>query len=481
MNPKQILAILWSRRGTALAVFAGVFLAALIVTLFLKPQYTATAQIYINMADPNGATNQIVPGSVARNYVVTQMEAIRSRGTARKVVEIERLASDPVWQQQYKASGENKVDIADWIAGNLQRGLEVTRQTTSDIISVNYRSGSAETAARFANAFAEGYLRQDVERRSNPAQDLVQWFEERLKTLRDRYAETEKQRSALRLEAIRRGDSDANGVQDGPTSLVSALQTARNDVIQARAALERAQSGQNPPSDNAELLLLRKQQSDIDLALKRELPLLGPTHRRIQNLQSNAEQIQTQIESVVQRLRAEMVADKKRELAAAERRVDEINATLSSDEGQRFEQSKSRATAAALDRELESLRSQIDALVQRREKAGVEGAATVGNLSVLSRAATPTGPSWPRIPLVLGVAAGLGLAFGLMLAFLREMLDRRVRCVDDLTGHFNVPVLGVIDGTALTGSLTALPAPPVHMLNGPRRNATLLIEAVNPA
>jgi hypothetical protein len=129
---------------------------------------------------------------------------------------------------------------------------------------------------------------------------------------------------------------------------------------------------------------------------------------------------------------------------------------MSQDEKQRNEQSRSRGTASALDRELESLRGQIDSMVQRRERAVVGSTVNVGNISVLSRAAPPLSPSWPKIPLILAVAAGIGLAFGFALAFVREMFDRRVRCVDDLSNYFDAPVLGQVVNARLSKSRVAL-------------------------
>lgn len=462
MNLKQALAIFWSRRTTIIVVFVAALASAIAAAFTMTPQYTARAQLFVNLSEPNAATNAQVSGAVVRSYISTQVEALRSRGTAAAVAIAEGLVNDPALVAAFRRAAQDQsstdvADIADWIGGSLQRSLEVSRQGASDVISVSFRSENPATASRLTNAFVDTFMRRDIELRSGPGQEIVRWHEEQLKSLRERFVEIEAQRSLLRLEAIRRGDLDATGTPDPNTSLPNVIATARNNVIQARSALELARSGQNPPTDNAELLLLRRSLSDVELNIKRELPLLGPTHRRIQNLRSNAEQLQNQIAAAVVRLRADLVADRERELAAAERRVADATSIMSQDESQRNDQSRARAAAAAMDRELESLKGQIDNMVQRRERALVGSAVNVGNISVLTRAAPPTSPSWPRIPIILGVAAGIGLAFGFALAFLREMLDRRVRCVDDLSSYFDVPVLGEIVNVKLSKALTALP------------------------
>lgn len=477
MNPRQASKIFFHRKTIIITVFVASVISAFGVAHLLKPQYVATTQLYFNLVDPNGATNALVPGAVVRNYIATQVEAIKSRGTALMVVEREGLAANPGWQAAYQAAAENGDQLNDWIAAALLRSLDVARQSSSDIIAVSFRSEGAETSAKIANAFAEAFLRKDVELRTMPAQELAKWYDERLQLLRGRFLEVETQRSQLRLEAIRRGDVDATGTPDPLTSLPTVLATARASVIQAKGALELARSGQAPPPENPELLALRRQVTDVELALRRELPLLGEGHRRISNLRTNLRQLQTQIDTATARLRVELVAEKERELGAAERRVEEATALISRDETQRHDQVKSRASAVSLDRELESLRTQIEALVQRRERSIVEGAATQSNISVLSRASVPLSPNWPRVPLIIAIAGALGLAFGFILAFLREMLDRRVRCVDDLTDYFEVPLLGEITGERLSSKMAPLPSARDRLAPSSRRDGSWMIEA----
>jgi succinoglycan biosynthesis transport protein ExoP len=457
MNPRQIALIFWNRRNTIILVFAVSVLAALVVGWSLKPRYTATAQLFINLADPNGATNAVVQPAVVRNYMLTQIEAARSRGVALTVVDHEKLAEKPVWQAAFAEAGGTG-DVRDWIASQIQGGLTVMRQAASDIIALSYQSGDPVSAARYANAFADAHVQRELELRAGPAKSLSRWYDDRLKELRERYSAVETQRSQLRLDAIRRGETDAAGAVDPLMSLPTIYATARGAVIQARAALEAAKIGQNLASENPELVALRRQASDLDLSLKRETQLLGAQHRRIVALRANLEQTNSQIEAALNRLRAELVAEKTRELAAAEQRMADAGAQIGRDENQRNEQILNRASASSLDRELEALRTQIDTMVQRREKAMVEGASNMGNVSVLSEAAVPQQPSWPRMPLLLAVAGGLGISFGLALAFLREMMDRRVRCTDDLTGYCNAPLLGVVPGRTLTSSMARVPA-----------------------
>jgi capsular polysaccharide biosynthesis protein len=56
----------------------------------------------------------------------------------------------------------------------------------------------------------------------------------------------------------------------------------------------------------------------------------------------------------------------------------------------------------------------------------------------------PTKPVFPNKPLMLGGAAGLGIGLGLGLSLLLELLNRRVRGVEDLNLSKDVLCIGVI-------------------------------------
>ncbi len=477
MNPKQAALIFWSRKTTIVMSFLVILVAAVVSVFRITPLYQGRAQLYVNLSDANAATlNQVSIGG-SRTYVNSQVEALRSRGTAMAVVRNLGLQNDPAMLEAYRNS-DDRGDVVDWIAGALQRGLEVNRQGLSDVITIVYRASDPDRAARLANAFAEALIQREVQMRIQPALESVRLHEERLSALRDRFSEVEAQRSQLRLDAIRRGEVDAAGQVDSNASVPTMLANARAAVVQARAALDLARSGQNPPLDNPELLALRRSLADVEVALQRETPLLGPTHRRVQALTANGEQLRAQIRTATARLRSDMIADRERELGAAERKVEEAQGLLTRDEGQRNDQSKSRSAATSLDRELEALKSQIDTLVQRRERAAVESTATVSNITMLTPATTPSDPSWPRVPVVLGLAAALGAGLGFALAFLQEMFDRRVRCVDDLRSYLDAPILGEVQGSPLEKGM--VPLPPIanpNWMGATLRRATPVLDS----
>jgi len=68
----------------------------------------------------------------------------------------------------------------------------------------------------------------------------------------------------------------------------------------------------------------------------------------------------------------------------------------------------------------------------------------VDNVKVLSVSGIPTAPVSPNILLNTAIAAVVGFLLGVGLAFLREVLDRRIRTEEQVQQILDLPVLGSI-------------------------------------
>jgi capsular polysaccharide biosynthesis protein len=68
----------------------------------------------------------------------------------------------------------------------------------------------------------------------------------------------------------------------------------------------------------------------------------------------------------------------------------------------------------------------------------------VDNVKVLSVSGIPTTPVSPNILLNTAIAAVVGFLLGVGLAFLREVLDRRIRTEEQVQQILDLPVLGSI-------------------------------------
>ena len=75
----------------------------------------------------------------------------------------------------------------------------------------------------------------------------------------------------------------------------------------------------------------------------------------------------------------------------------------------------------------------------------MESAVTDTGLTPLGMVLTPSKPAFPNKPLMIGGGIGLGLAMGMALSLLLELLNRRVRSVDDLQLTEDIHCIGVLE------------------------------------
>jgi receptor protein-tyrosine kinase len=77
---------------------------------------------------------------------------------------------------------------------------------------------------------------------------------------------------------------------------------------------------------------------------------------------------------------------------------------------------------------------------------------TQAEVTVADSAPLPGSPARPKPTVYTLLAAFLGLAAGLGLAFLREQLDRRIRSAEELEEHFELPIVGRIPSRGRGGA-----------------------------
>lgn len=88
------------------------------------------------------------------------------------------------------------------------------------------------------------------------------------------------------------------------------------------------------------------------------------------------------------------------------------------------------------------------ALENRAQSLGTLAELRNGNVQVAQAATVPTSPSSPRISRNTFLGAIVGLLLGLIVAFLLERFDRRIREPKDLQAIYGLPLLGVVPESA---------------------------------
>jgi uncharacterized protein involved in exopolysaccharide biosynthesis len=91
---------------------------------------------------------------------------------------------------------------------------------------------------------------------------------------------------------------------------------------------------------------------------------------------------------------------------------------------------------------VENAQRLYDLALQRYGQTRLEAQATQTDIVILNPAVPPTEASGPKVRRNALIAVFLGTLLGVGLAFLMELLDRRVRTAEDLIINLDIPVLG---------------------------------------
>jgi uncharacterized protein involved in exopolysaccharide biosynthesis len=104
---------------------------------------------------------------------------------------------------------------------------------------------------------------------------------------------------------------------------------------------------------------------------------------------------------------------------------------------------ESRNRLDVLSRDVASAEQTLNAASQRLSQTILEGDLSESDVSVLTKATRPLNHSKPKFMLNVVLSVFLGLILAIGFALLAELLNRRVRTVDDLN-NLGIPLLGEI-------------------------------------
>src|ERR1043165_5954659 len=198
VTPSKLMSIILARWQLVLLVVVVTTLTALGVSLVLPKRYLASASVVVD-AKPDPVSALIYPGMASPAYMNTQVDVIASDRVALRVVRDLRLTELPELREQWQAQGAEG-SMEQWVATFLQANMEVKPSKESNVLTVNYRSPSAQVAAQMANAFVKAYIATTLDLRVEPARQYAGYFDQQAKAALDRLEQARTKLSAYERE-----------------------------------------------------------------------------------------------------------------------------------------------------------------------------------------------------------------------------------------------------------------------------------------
>ena len=446
MSLTQFFAVVRARWLVVALVFALIISAAIAYVVLAPRKYTASSSLVLNVqsvdpvAERSGGSLQVTSAS----YIATQVDVLISERVARRAVALMESSQDA---QVRAALARRKAakDIIDGnVAGVIQGGLLVIPSADSSALSVNLSDRDPVFAAVATNAIVRGYMDTTVDLRQEPAREFNSFFEARTKQARE---DLEQAQSKLSEYQQRHGLLSTDERLDVENAR---LATLSNQLVEAEAALVEASTRSRQASGNSS----ESQESlsnPVVVAIKSELARqqaqlgelgarLGDSHPQVVQIKASIVQLERRMNDENRRITGSLASNKE----GMSTRVNELRTALDMQRRHLLALKAKRDEAAVLERDVENARRAYDAISQKQNQTQIESQSVLTNVNILKAASVPNVPSSPKVLVVLTMGTIFATLAGLGVAWLLEILDRRMRTNDDIVVLLRQPLIGVM-------------------------------------
>ena len=442
----EITRIILNRKWMILAIILLGTLAALLLTLKKTPLFQSTATIEILRQDTRILESTSVdPVTIAdAEHMATQYALLKSRSLIERVVQNLELDS-PARFTDPELNQNDRMRIA---TNRIIQNLKITPEGYSRVIKVKYVSPNPEDAANVANVLVDLFIESALERKFNTTAYARDFLTERLSESK---SILEKSELELVEYAQQEDILDLNiGLQGATTSLDANTLIALNESLaiaqNERIAAEKKylQIQENIPTveilESDDLERLRARRSELTNEYQDKLGTFKPDYPDMKKLSARIEavdqEIETQKQAVISAVKSSYDSALARE-NSLRRQVLELKGSVQS-------QRNNRVNYTILQREVDTARSQYEALLQRLKEVSIASGIGSSQISVVDRAAVPVYPFEPNLIRSLIQAFCLSLGLGVAITFGLNYIDDTIRTPEDIKEKLHLPAIGVI-------------------------------------
>ena len=420
--------ILWQRWLTVLACTVAVLLLTLAYLAVAKPSYTATASVMIDPRDPRATNlNNVLPGIGSDSAAIaSQVFVIESRDLLMKVFESEGIENDPEFANGGLLSriGLASHPTKDSIFKNFQRAVTVERAGLTYVIDVSFASRYSDKAARIANAIVNRYRAGLSGERETANSDVNSLLASRIGNLQKNVSDAEQEVGDFKVSHQILDASAGGTLQSQIDKLTDQLIGARSEADQAKDKYAQAVTAGTSPAGLAKLSEILSSEATVKLRenynqraadLANYEAMYQPRHPIIKRLRSELDRMQGLMAVEAQRITRELKAKSDlavQNVAALQTKLDDLRQRLESSDA-------AQVQLRQLEAKTKAARTVLDDFLKRAEETSQMQGLQLQEARVISAAAPPVQPTWPKPLLLLPVSAALGLIIGCGLALVR--------------------------------------------------------------
>ena len=453
MSLSQFFSIMRARLRLAGMILLATLLLALAWVVIRPATYVARAPILVDTRpDPTSKQEGWQPVDT-QAYLSTQIDIIKSDKVAQRAVELLPADQEPMLSLRKQAASRPQPQV--WMAHEIQQGLDVKPARESNIVNIEWKGRSAQVAARVANAFAQAYLDTSVNLKTQPAQRYADWFDTQVKDAKQRLEQAQGrlsdfQQKAGIISSSEQGDYETARLKDLNDQLLIAQ--GRRQVGSGETS---SQVMQSPLVNN-----MRADVARLEAKIQEASATMGPNHPKMREMQAELRSMQSRLASESARVGSGAAVA----AHASAARIRELEDAINAQKTRVLATNKARGELSVLQREVDSAQKAYENVAAAGAQSRLQAMQTQTNVVFLGSATAPIDASGPTKRQIMMLALAAGLVLAMAGALLAELLNRRVRSVEDLSMVTDLPILGVV------------PAPkaritPLRLATAPRRLA----------
>ncbi|MEM5520883.1 polysaccharide biosynthesis tyrosine autokinase [Sulfitobacter sp. AS59] len=444
-----LITTLW--RGKWLIAFVTICTVGLaIYYAYFKavPMYQSTAVVILETKQDNFAGLPSISGGLSGDStgVNTEVEVLKSRGLAQKVVERLKLIQDPEFNSelrepsvvgrgikavklvfgsgmseemaQSEALQENR--IRDNVTEQLLRQISVSNIRQSLVFNISAETQSPVKSAKIADTFAETYIRNQLEVKFTATDQATEWLSKRVSELQIELEIAEKKVKSFTAQ----------------TQLVS---------IEGLEALERQIKDMRDRISNAEVskIELETMLSALNQAQTTEEKLAAAKDATLARIARDG--LASEVSQNAFNSRYQTILDRVRvDTARAEQQLTTLRLSEVELGRQVASQGEDLIVLQQLTRESEATRLLYEYFLTRLKETSAQEGIQKADSRILSHAVVPAMPSAPKKTQIVALAMILGVMIGAGIVLLREFRMSTFRTADDLESYTGVNVLGQV-------------------------------------
>jgi len=506
VDVKRLAQTLWRQKLLIIAILVVLWVPALLLINAMTPMFSASAVLVID-PHPNRVINiptVTEPMGIYVDTVNTEVEILRSRDLARRVVEATALDREPEYSRlNAPAGGLTKLadglaataragldraraalsEVAPWLAGPaesdpsatatataanpsaanpsdearnrlidaFQKNLRISPGVQSRAVRVTFDAQDPRLAARVANTVVETYAAMQIEAKRAATVQAGDWLQSRMDELRNDMTVTGQATvEAMRSESGLMRGRDAPLLTEQMSALTGQLGEARTALSNAQGRLQQLQavrSGGPESVAGAEIVgnpliaALRQRQADLRARLAELREQYGERHPAL-----------TRPAAELRDLNASIASETDRVIRTARGEVDQQTAKVQ-DLTRRLEALRGNAVdALQADVQLRQLQRQADAsddnyrraVTRLKETQVLEALQMTPDVRTVSAATVPFAPVGPGKSVLAGLAGVLCAAIAVGVALVRTMMQHGVYSSHQVEAVLGLPAIGIV-------------------------------------